>query len=121
MPSLWLTRPSAMVMTAMLRAEEPFPLSLPEAQQSAYFSTWYRDISRHYRGDVEKRYNSAMSATQAAQQIISAVEANRSGKIWVGSMAWIFKWVWPLLSTWRQDKINNDLLHVELLRSEVKG
>jgi hypothetical protein len=57
-----------------------------------------------------------MSATKAAEQIIDAVEAQVSGKIWVGTMAWIFKWLWPLLSTARQDKINGDLLHVEMIK-----
>lgn len=56
-----------------------------------------------------------MSAGEAARQIVDAVEAKRGGKMWVGAMAWIFRWVWPLLSTARQDKINGDLLHVDIL------
>ncbi|CAO2655984.1 Nn.00g047870.m01.CDS01 [Neocucurbitaria sp. VM-36] len=107
----------AMVMTAMLRAEDPFPLELPLEQRSPYFSKWYDDISSRYRKDTEKRYDTAMSASKAAKQIIDAVEARSSGKIWVGTMAWIFRWLWPLLSTAMQDKINGDLLHVEMLKS----
>ena len=117
-----------MVMTAMLRAENPFPLELPTAQRSSYFSAWYDAISARYRGDIEKRYDSAMSASRAARQIIDAVHKGQSkaisgtnwgsGKIWVGSMAWIFRWIWPLLSTSRQDRINGDLLHVEILTAK---
>lgn len=103
-------------MTAMLRAENPFPLDLPEENRSAYYSKWYDGISSRYRGDVEKRYDSAMSASQASEEIIDAVEARVSGKIWVGTLAWIFRWVWPLLSTTRQDKINRELLHLEMLK-----
>ncbi len=105
-----------MVMTAMLRAENPFLLDLPQEKRSPLFSKWYDSISPRYRGDIEKRYDSAMSASQASKQIIDAVEARSSGKIWVGTMAWIFRWMWPLLSTSRQDKINSDLLHVEMLK-----
>ena len=105
-----------MVMTAMLRAENPFPLDLPQDQRSRYFSKWYDKISGRYRKDIEKRYDTAMSASKAAEQNINAVEARASGKIWVGTMAWIFKWKWPFLPTARQDKINNDLLHVEMLK-----
>ena len=107
----------AMVMTAMLRAENPFPLDLPQDQRSPHFSNWYDGISSRYRKDIEKRYDAAMSASKASKQIIDAVEARTSGKIWVGSMAWIFQWMWPLLSTARQDKINSDLLHVEMLKA----
>lgn len=106
-----------MVMTAMLRAENPFLLDRPAKQRSPYFSKWYDAISGRYRQDIEKRYDSAMSASTASKQIIDAVEARTSGKIWVGSMAWIFRWMWPLLSTARQDKINSDLLHVEMLKA----
>ncbi|KAF2631069.1 NAD(P)-binding protein [Macroventuria anomochaeta] len=106
----------AMVMTAMLRAENPFPLDLPKEQRSLYFSKWYDGISSRYRKDIEERYDAAISSTKAAEQIIDAVEAQVSGKIWVGTMAWIFKWLWPLLSTARQDKINGGLLHVEMLK-----
>ena len=105
-----------MVMTAMLRAENPFPLDLPREQRSPYFSKWYDVISSRYRKDIERRYDTAMSATKAAEQIVDAVEAQVSGKIWVGTMAWIFKWLWPLLSTARQDKINGSLLHVEMIK-----
>lgn len=105
-----------MVMTAMLRAENPFLLDLPDNRRSPYFSKWYDAISSTYRKDIEKRYDSAMSASKASRHIIDAVEAQASGKIWVGTMAWIFKWIWPLLSTARQDKINGDLLHVEMLK-----
>lgn len=110
-----LTVELAMVMTVMLRAEDPFPLDLPKAQRSTYFSEWYNSISGLYRKDIEKRYDSAMSAETAARQIIDAIEHKVSGKIWVGAMAWIFKWIWPLLSTARQDKINSDLLHLDIL------
>lgn len=106
-----------MVMTAMLRAENPFPLDLPQEQRSHYFSKWYDDMSSRYRRDIENRYDSAMSASDASEQIIGAVEARTSGKIWVGTMAWIFRWMWPLLSTARQDKINSDLLHVEMIKT----
>ena len=105
-----------MVMTAMLRAEDPFPLDLPQEQRSSYFLKWYDGISSRYRKDIENRYESAMSASKASKQIIDAVEAGASGKIWVGAMAWIFRWIWPLLSTARQDKINSDLLHVEMVK-----
>ena len=107
----------AMVKTAMLRAEDPFALGLPQDQRSPHFSKWYDNISSRYRRDIEKRYDGAMSASKASEQIIDAVEARNVGKIWVGSMAWIFKWMWPLLSTARQDKINGDLLHVEMLKA----
>lgn len=116
MPGHELMDGVAMVMTSMLRAENPFPLDLPEEQRSPYFSKWYEGISSKYRKDIEVRYDSAMSASAASKQIIDAVEARSNGKIWVGSMAWIFKWMWPLLSTWRQDKINGDLLHVDMLK-----
>lgn len=106
-----------MVMTAMLRAENPFPLDLPQKQRSSYFSKWYEEISGKYRKDIEKRYDSAMSAAQAAKQIVDAVEAQTGGKIWVGTMAWVFRWIYPLLSTARQDKMGSDLLHVEMLKS----
>ncbi|KAJ4369987.1 hypothetical protein N0V83_005751 [Neocucurbitaria cava] len=81
----------------MLRAENPFPLELPREQRSLYFSKWYDDISSRYRKDIEKRYDTAMSASKAAKQIIDAVEAQSSGKIW--------------------DKINGDILHVEMLKA----
>lgn len=110
-------RPTAMVMTAMLRAEDPFSLDLPPKQRSPYFSKWYDEISSKYRKDIEGRYDSAMSASKASKQIIDAVEARTSGKIWVGTMAWVFRWMWPFLSTARQDKINGDLLHVEMLKA----
>lgn len=106
-----------MVMTAMLRAENPFPLDLPKQQRSPYFTQWYESISSKYRKDIEGRYDSAMSASEASKQIIDAVEARRNGKIWVGTMAWIFRWLWPVLSTARQDKINSDLLHVDMLKT----
>lgn len=106
-----------MVMTSMLRAEDPFPLDLPPKQRSSFFTKWYTEISGTYRKDIEKRYDSAMSAEKASKQIIDAVENRVSGKIWVGTMAWIFRWMWPLLSTARQDKINGDLLHVQLLKT----
>lgn len=105
-----------MVMTSMLRAENPFPLDLPAPQRSPYFSQWYEGISGVYRRDIEGRYDSAMSAPEASRQIVDAVEARKSGKIWVGTMAWIFRWMWPVLSTARQDKINGDLLHVDMLQ-----
>lgn len=104
-----------MVMTAMLRAENPLSLTGPPEERSPYFSKWYDTISEKYRKDIEGRYDSAMSASDASKQIIDAVVAGSSGKIWVGSMAWIFRWLWPLLSTARQDKINGDLLHVSML------
>lgn len=105
-----------MVMTAMLRAENPFPLDLKQTQLSRHFSKWYDSISGIYRKDIEKRYDSAMSATQAAKLIVDAVEARTSGKIWVGTSAWVFRWIWPLLSTARQDKMSGDILHVEMLK-----
>ena len=107
----------AMVMTAMLRTENPFPLDLPQKQRSPYFFKWYDGISSKYRRDIEKRYDSAMSASNASKQIIDAVEARKSGKIWVGTMAWVFRWMWPMLSTARQDKINGESLHVEMLKA----
>lgn len=107
----------AMVMTAMLRVENPFSLALPQEQRSPYFLKWYDGISSKYRSDIEKRYDAAMSASDASKRIIDAVEARTSGKIWVGTMAWIFRWMWPMLSTARQDKINGDLLHVEMLKA----
>ncbi|WWD21751.1 hypothetical protein CI109_106238 [Kwoniella shandongensis] len=107
----------AMVLTAMLRAENPFPITLPPSERSSSFATWYTTIAPLYRKDIEKRSVQAMSARKAAEQIIDAVEKrDGGGKIWVGTMAWIFRWVWPVLSTWRQDKINSDLLHVDLLK-----
>jgi hypothetical protein len=107
----------AMVMTSMLRAENPFPVDLPKEERSTYFSQWYDVISSRYRKDIEKRYDSAISASKAAEQIVDAVEARYSGKIWVGTMAWMFRWLWPLLSTARQDSINGDLLHVKMLKA----
>ena len=101
----------------MLRAEAPFPLDLPEKERSPYFSKWYSDIDIKYRSDIEQRYKSAMAASTAAKHIIGAVESRNQGKIWVGSMAWIFRWIWPLLSTAKQDKINGDLLHVRMLET----
>ncbi len=106
-----------MVMTAMLRAEAPFSLDLPEKERSPFLSKWYSDIDTKYRRDIEQRYRSAMAASTAAKQIIGAVESPTQGKIWVGSMAWIFQWLWPWLSTARQDKINGDLLHVKMLET----
>ena len=105
-----------MVMTTLLRAEKPFSIELPQSQRSPYYTKWYDSMSSIYRGDVEKRYDSAMAASEASRQIIDTVEAGNSGKVWVGSMAWIFRWLWPLLSVARQDKINSDLLHVDMLR-----
>ena len=70
----------AMVMTAMLRAEDPFPLDLPQEQRSSYFPKWYDGISSRYRKDIEKRYDSAMSASKASKQIIDAVEAELAEK-----------------------------------------
>lgn len=104
-----------MVMTSMLRAEDPFPVVVSQENRSPYFAKWYTDIAPRYRKDIEARYDSAMSSSKAAEQIIDAVEARTSGKIWVGSMAWIFKWLWPFLSVARQDKINSDLLHIDML------
>ena len=108
-------RAAAMVMTAMLRAENPCPLSLPDPSRSPHFAKWYSTISPTYRKDIEKRYPQAMSASKAAAQIVDSVEGGTSGKIWVGTMAWVFRCVWPFMSTWRQDKINSDLLHMEML------
>lgn len=106
-----------MVMTAMLRAEKPFELSLPEPERSSHFRPWYTSIAPKYRGDIEKRQKDAMSASTAAKQILDAVDSGTSGKIWAGAMAWIFRWLWPLLSTARQDKINSDLVHVKMLKA----
>jgi hypothetical protein len=109
-----------MVMTTMLQAKDPFPLDLPEQQRSPYFSAWYDEIYSKYRQDIEKRYDSAMSSSEAAKCIIDAVEARTSGKIWVGTMSWIFRWIWPLLSTARQDSLNSDLVHVKLLKNSSR-
>ena len=103
-------------MTAMLRAENPFEVSLPEPERSPPFKPWYTAIAPKYRNDIQSRYKDAMSASAAAKQIIAAVERGTSGKIWAGAMAWIFRWLWPLLSTYRQDKINSDLVHVGMLK-----
>ncbi|KAF2155484.1 NAD(P)-binding protein [Myriangium duriaei CBS 260.36] len=104
-----------MVMTAMLRAEDPFPVSLPEGQRLPYYSKWYSHLAARYRSDIEKRYNEAMPASEAARQIVDAVVAGLAGKIWAGSMAWFFRWIWPLLSVRRQDSINSSLLHLDML------
>ena len=105
----------AMVMTAMLKGKNTYFLNLPEGQRSRFFPSYYSTIAPRYRDELNKRSESAMSASLAAKQIIDAVEWRTSGKIYVGTMAWIFRWIWPFLSTSRQDKINGDLLHVELL------
>jgi hypothetical protein len=106
-----------MVMTTMLRAKDPFPLDLPPPQRSLCFSAWYEEMYSKYRRDIEKRYDAAMSSSEAAMRIIDAVEARISGKIWVGTMSWIFRWIWPFLSTARQDSLNSDLLHMKILKA----
>ena len=113
--SRWALLTIAMVMTAMLRAEDPFDLNLQSTQRSTAFEKWYTEIQPKYRQDLEKRSKDAMSASVAAETIIKRVTQRREGKIWVGTMAWIFRWVWPFLSTRHQDKINCDWRIVHLL------
>ncbi|WWC59707.1 uncharacterized protein I303_102269 [Kwoniella dejecticola CBS 10117] len=109
----------AMVMTAMLRGENPFDLQVPESLRSPHFARWYSTIAPRYRSDLVERSKKAMPASTAAQQIIDHIEKEGNKKIWIGTMAWIFRWLWPFLSTARQDQINNDLLHVHLLKTKV--
>nr|XP_019008253.1 uncharacterized protein I206_06808 [Kwoniella pini CBS 10737]OCF47034.1 hypothetical protein I206_06808 [Kwoniella pini CBS 10737] len=109
----------AMVMTAMLRGENPYRADLPEAQRSPHFSRWYSTIAPRYRNDLVELSKKAMPASKAAKQIIDAIDNEGSLKIWIGTMAWIFRWMWPYLSTARQDKINRDLLHVNMLKTKA--
>lgn len=103
----------------MLKAEAPFPINYSDGStgRSPHFTKWYNDLLPAYRADIDKRTPSAMSSGQAARQIIDSVEkqGKRGAKIWIGTMAWVFRWIWPLLSTAKGDKINADIVHLDLL------
>jgi hypothetical protein len=55
---------------------------------------------------IAEAFDSAMTSKEAGRQLAKIVDAsNPPRKVWVGSFAYTFAWIMPLVPTWVKDSV----------------